>query len=261
MGWVGGFSANFLLYLGRVNKPSETASIPADDAGESKSDAEKRASKRGKKADDDAAAETTRERDRKLVERARKGDNAAFQELFSHYHRRAFSLAYGMVHNSDDALDIVQEAFIKAHRYLDKFEGTSSFYTWFYRIVTNLAIDHIRKHKRARHVDFNDAIAHIDGEGAAGEDSLLPRILGQNPGKALARKEVRKQIGQALEALSDNHRIVLVMRELEGLSYQEMAEIMKCSKGTIMSRLFHARRNMQKLLLEYMEGKKDLKVQ
>ena len=244
-----------------MNKPSENASIPEDDTGESISDAPKRRRRKRGKADDDTAAQTTRERDRKLVERARKGDSSAFQELFQHYHRRAFSLAYGMVHNSDDALDIVQEAFIKAHRYLDKFEGTSSFYTWFYRIVTNLAIDHIRKHKRARHVDFNDAIAHLDGEGAAGEDSLLPRILGQNPGKSLARKEMRRQIGEALEALSDNHRVVLIMREVEGLSYQDMAEIMKCSKGTIMSRLFHARRNMQKLLLEYMDGKKDLKVQ
>jgi len=240
-----------------VNKPSETASIPQDATDERTSDADDC----GREAAEKTSAVTTRERDRALVDRARKGDNAAFQELFNHYHRRAFSLAYGMVHNSDDALDIVQEAFIKAHRYLDKFEGTSSFYTWFYRIVSNLAIDHIRKHKRARHVDFNDAIAHLDGEGTTGEDSLLPRILGQNPGKSLARKEVRQQIGQALEALSDNHRMVLILREVEGLSYQEMAEVMECSKGTIMSRLFHARRNMQRLLLEYMGGKKDLTVQ
>lgn len=249
--------AEFLLYLAEVNKPSETASISHASAGDSDTEPEEGA---GHATGDDADAASARERDYKLVERARRGDNSAFQELFQHYHRRAYALAFGMVHNADDALDIVQEGFIKAHRYLDKFEGSSSFYTWFYRIVTNLAIDHLRKHKRARHVDFNDAIGHSDDESVAGEDSLLPRILGQNPSKSLARKEVRQQIGRALEALSDNHRIVLIMREIEGLSYQEMAEVMNCSKGTIMSRLFHARRNMQQLLLEYMGGEKDLKV-
>ena len=200
-----------------------------------------------------------RAEDRRLVACARDGDEDAFRVLFERYHRRAYTLAYGMVHNSDDALDIVQEAFIKAHRYLERFEGNSSFYTWFYRIVMNLAIDHIRKRKRARHVDFDDTIAHLEGDAPVGEESLLPRMLGQNPSKALARKEIREQVAKALDQLSDNHRAVLIMREFEGLSYQEMSEVMACSKGTIMSRLFHARRNMQRHLLEYMGGRKDLK--
>jgi RNA polymerase sigma-70 factor (ECF subfamily) len=204
------------------------------------------------------ARQTAKAEDFRLVERARGGDDEAFRQLFVRYHRRAYSLAYGMVHNADDALDIVQDGFIKAHRYLDKFEGSSSFYTWFYRIVMNLAIDHIRKRKRARHVDFNDAIAHLESDAPVGEESLLPRILGQNPSRALARKEIREQVSAALTELSDNHRAVLIMREFEGLSYQEMADVMKCSKGTIMSRLFHARRNMQKRLLQFMGGQKDL---
>jgi RNA polymerase sigma-70 factor (ECF subfamily) len=191
--------------------------------------------------------------DNDLVDACRRGDHDAFRTLFQRYQRRAFSLAYGVVHNTDDALDIVQDAFIKAHRYLDKFEGTSSFYTWLYRIVMNLAIDHIRKHKRARYVDFDDALGHGD-EAQLGEDSLLPRMMGSHPGKALVQKEIRERIGAALEELSDNHRAVLVMRELEGLSYEEMATVMGCSKGTIMSRLFHARKNMQKRLLELVEG-------
>ena len=199
-------------------------------------------------ADDDGA----------LVERARAGDHEAFRALYQRYHRRVYSLAYGVVQNADDALDVVQDGFIKAHRHLDKFEGNSSFYTWLYRIVMNLSIDHIRKHKRTRHVDFDDSIDHGQDEGALGEDSLAPRMLGQNPGKSLVRKEIREQIGKALEELSENHRAVLVMRELEGMSYEEMAQAMQCSKGTIMSRLFHARRNMQKRLLEYMGGQKDL---
>lgn len=205
----------------------------------------------------DVDKEAAAAEDAALVERARAGDHEAFRALYQRYHRRVYSLAYGVVQNADDALDVVQDGFIKAHRHLDKFEGNSSFYTWLYRIVMNLSIDHIRKHKRAKHVDFDDSIDHGD-DGALGEDSLVPRMLGQNPGKSLARKEIREQIGKALAELSENHRAVLVMRELDGMSYEEMAQAMQCSKGTIMSRLFHARRNMQKRLLEYMGGQKDL---
>ena len=187
-----------------------------------------------------------------LVRQAKDGDTEAFRQLFERHNRRAYALALGVVRNPDDALDVVQEAFIKAHRYLPKFEGTSSFYTWLYRIVMNLSIDHLRKAKRAQHVDFNDAIAHLEGDNSVGEDSLLPKILGADPGKSLVRKEMREHIRAGLSQLSDNHRAVLVMRELEGLSYEEMAEVMKCSKGTIMSRLFHARKNMQEHLLGLM---------
>lgn len=192
-----------------------------------------------------------------LVDRARTGDEQAFRALFERYHRRAYSLAFGVVRHRDDALDVVQEAFIKAHRHISKFEGTSSFYTWLYRIVMNLSIDHIRRTKRTRNVEFDDAVGQGESD-SVGEESLLPKVLGENPGRSLVRKEMREQIGSALAELSDNHRAVLVMRELEGLSYEEMAQAMGCSKGTIMSRLFHARRNMQKRLLELMGGEKDL---
>jgi RNA polymerase sigma-70 factor (ECF subfamily) len=184
--------------------------------------------------------------DRELVESARKGDRDAFRVLFERYHRRAYALAFGVLRHQDDALDVVQDAFIKAHKYLDKFEGNSSFYTWLYRIVMNLAIDHMRKHRRVKPVELDEQ--HL--EGALGEDSLLPKMLGGNPGRALLDKEIRARIDQALSELSENHRSVLVMRELEGLSYEEMAQAMGCSKGTIMSRLFHARKNMQKRLAD-----------
>ena len=191
--------------------------------------------------------------DLQLVAAVRAGDRTAFRALFDRYHRRAYSLARGVVRNNDDAMDIVQDAFIKAHRYLDKFEGSSSFYTWLYRIVMNLCIDHLRKHRRVHVVDFTDANVR-EGDGSVGEESLLPRIVGGNPSRALMDKEIRARIDTALEALTDNHRAVLVMREIEGLSYEEMAEAMDCSKGTIMSRLFHARRNMQKQLLDLTDG-------
>jgi RNA polymerase sigma-70 factor (ECF subfamily) len=188
--------------------------------------------------------------DHDLVLAARKGDRDAFRTLFERYHRRAYALALGVVRHADDALDVVQDAFVKAHKYLDKFEGNSSFYTWLYRIVMNLAIDHLRKHRRVKPVEFDEARLEEDLPDA----TLLPRILGGNPGRALMDKEIRKRIDAALDELSDNHRAVLVMRELEGLSYEEMAQTMGCSKGTIMSRLFHARRNMQKRLFDLLDN-------
>ncbi len=188
--------------------------------------------------------------DHDLVDAARRGDRDAFRTLFERYHRRAYALAFGVLRHQDDALDVVQDAFIKAHKYLDKFEGNSSFYTWLYRIVMNLAIDHIRKHRRVKPVELDESKL----EDGGGDDALLPRILGANPGRALMDKQIRARIDQALSELSDNHRAVLIMRELEGLSYEEMAAAMECSKGTIMSRLFHARRNMQKRLLDLVEN-------
>src|SRR5689334_23030985 len=186
--------------------------------------------------------------DRELVLAAQRGDRDAFKTLFERYHRRAYALAFGVLRNQDDALDVVQDAFIKAHKYLDKFEGNSSFYTWLYRIVMNLSIDHIRKNRRAQPVELDET--RIDDDA---DDALLPRILGGNPARALVDKQIRARIDQALDELSDNHRSVLVMRELEGLSYEDMAQAMSCSKGTIMSRLFHARRNMQKRLLDLLD--------
>ena len=187
--------------------------------------------------------------DHDLVLAARKGDRGAFRTLFERYHRRAYALALGVLRHADDALDVVQDAFVKAHKYLDKFEGNSSFYTWLYRIVMNLAIDHLRKHRRVKPVEFDETRVEED----RADETLLPRILGGNPGRALMDKEIRRRIDAALDELSENHRAVLVMRELEGLSYEEMAQVMGCSKGTIMSRLFHARRNMQKRLIDLLD--------
>ena len=188
--------------------------------------------------------------DQELVLAVRNGDSDAFRTLFERYNRRAYALAFGVLRNQDDALDVVQDAFIKAHKYLDKFEGNSSFYTWLYRIVMNLAIDHLRKHRRVKPVELDET--RIEDHAAG--DVLLPQILGGNPGRALVDKEIRARIDRALDELSENHRAVLVMRELEGMSYEEMAQAMGCSKGTIMSRLFHARRNMQKRLLDLVDN-------
>jgi RNA polymerase sigma-70 factor (ECF subfamily) len=191
--------------------------------------------------------------DVELVARARSGDRAAFRMLFDRYNRRAFGVAFGVVKNQQDAADVVQEAFIKVHRHLDGFQGNSSFYTWLYRIVMNLAIDQLRRKKKV--TEFDETVRKDD---ALADGATLPQSAHENPARVVARKELTDQLHAALAELPEYHRAVIVLREVEGLSYEEMAKILKVPKGTIMSRLFHARRKMQERLVPYLDG--DLKV-
>ena len=187
-----------------------------------------------------------------LVERIRSGDNKAFRILFEKYHRRAFAVAFGVVKNQQDAMDVVQDGFIKVHKHIGNFQGTSSFYTWLYRIIMNLSIDHVRRHKK-RGIEFDDRIgrevADFKGDGA-----LVPRILGSDPGKTVERRELLEQIQKALNELPEYHQTVIVLREVEGMSYEEMSNVLGVPRGTIMSRLFHARKKLQATLSQYMQG-------
>ena len=164
------------------------------------------------------------------------------------YQRKVYAIAFGFLRNQEDALDVVQESFIKVHRYLGNFEGNSSFYTWLYRIVTNLCIDHVRKNKRHRSLEFDDQLRHDKEPEQVSGIAVRPLTNLGDPAHSLQRREILSAVQEGLKYLSDNHRAVIIMRELQGFSYEEMAKAMGCSKGTIMSRLFHARRNMQKHL-------------
>ncbi len=188
-------------------------------------------------------------RDRELVAAAQKGDRAAFRMLYDAYHRRAFAVALGVVKNPQDALDVVQEAFVKVHKHIDGFQGSASFYTWLYRIVMNLSIDHVRRAKKSKQVDYDDGVARDDAEAAAGP---WPSAESPNPRRTVLRRELSDAIARALETLPEYHRAVIILREVEGLSYEEMAEALDVPKGTIMSRLFHARRKMQEALQGYL---------
>jgi len=187
--------------------------------------------------------------DLNLVKRVRNGDKGAFRELVERYQRKVFSIAYGMVNNREDAMDLVQESFLKVHNNLGRFEGSSSFYTWLYRIVVNVCIDHIRKTGRRIKVDYDDQILR-DGN-VEGDDRIRPSVLNVDPVKAQGRKELLEKIRSALDELSPIHKEAIVLRELQGLSYEEMANVMGVSKGTVMSRLHHARKNLQALLQDY----------
>ena len=192
-----------------------------------------------------------------LVFRASQGDDEAFRTLVDRHQRRAYAVAFGVVRNADDARDVVQEAFIKAHRNLGRFHGASRFYTWFYRIVMNVAIDWVRRQARKSEASYDDRVGRE--EEVEGAENILPHLLGANPARNVGRRELREQMDRALGELSPLHRSVLLLREIEGLSYKEIARAMRCSKGTVMSRLFHARRRMQRLLLGYLGGR-DLRV-
>lgn len=191
--------------------------------------------------------------DAQLVRRAQGEDREAFALLFDRYHRRAYAVALGTLKNPDDAYDVVQDAFIKVHRHLKNFKGTSSFYTWLYRIVMNLCIDHIRKKKRHGATQFDEGASSEDLDVLGGGE-LMPTMLDGNPGKGVFRRELSEAINAALEELPEHHRAVILLREIEGLSYEEMAETLKVPKGTIMSRLFHARKKLQGMLEIYMTG-------
>jgi RNA polymerase sigma-70 factor (ECF subfamily) len=171
--------------------------------------------------------------------RAQRGDGGAFRELVERHRRRAFAIAIGLVRDEEDALEIVQEAFFRVYRGLSSFNGAASFFTWLYRIVKNLSIDLMRRPAWQREL----ALDEVD----AGFDACIDDA---DPADMLRRREIASRIGEALDSLPPYHRGVILMRELEGMSYEEMAEAMGVSKGTIMSRLFHARKKLQRVLVE-----------
>lgn len=194
------------------------------------------------------------ETDKNLVIRAQNGEERAFRLLVERYQRKVYSVAYSMVRHQEDAMDLSQEAFIKAYRNLARFQGSSSFYTWIYRITVNLCIDYLRKSGRVQSVDYDDRIGRDNSE-VDGDGSILPTRLDADPSRSLMRKELIEKMQHALETLSENHRAILLLREVEGLSYEEMAEVLGVSKGTVMSRLHHARKNMQEALGQYVKGR------
>lgn len=190
--------------------------------------------------------------DARLVERCVAGDAGAFRELVELYQRRVYTIAFGVLRNQEDALDVAQDTFVKVHKHLPAFKGESSFYTWIYRIVVNLCIDRKRKKSRAAEVDYDDTLSHTDDGPSDGP--TLATLTIDGPSRALSRKELREHMQIALDKLSEEHRAILVMREVDGLSYEELAETLGIAKGTVMSRLFHARKNFQKHLQRYLDS-------
>ncbi len=188
------------------------------------------------------------EEDRVLIASAQAGDMGAFRHLVERHQRRAFAVAFALVRDENDARELVQEAFLRAYKSLPAFEGGSSFFTWLYRIVTNLSIDLMRRAGR-RTTDLDEGRLDLDEEADL-EAPFLSRLDGADPVDIVRRREIAARLQTALDALPSYHRAVIVMREIDGMSYEEIAQAMSVSKGTIMSRLFHARQKLQRALAD-----------
>jgi RNA polymerase sigma-70 factor (ECF subfamily) len=182
--------------------------------------------------------------DQALVRAAQKGDMGAFEELVARHRDKLYARAFSMMRNEEEALDLSQEAWVKGWQRLAQFQGDSSFGTWMTRIVINLCLDQLRKQKRHR-TDSIEAMSEESG----GVERQMP-VITVNPTAGLERVELRKRIDQALSQLSHEHRTVLVLHEFEEMEYKQIAKTMACSIGTVMSRLFYARRKMASLLAE-----------
>jgi len=186
--------------------------------------------------------------DLSLVSKAKAGAADAFRALVVRYQRKVYALALGIVKDPDLAWDVAQEAFVRVHGHLREFEEKSSFSTWLFRITTHVAIDSVRRERASRKDDVDEVNeAHV----AEGAEGILSTGLGNDPRENALRKELAGKIQDALEALPEKHRTILVLREVEGLSYEELAERLGIHKGTVMSRLFHARKKMQAALRRY----------
>jgi RNA polymerase sigma-70 factor (ECF subfamily) len=167
---------------------------------------------------------------------------AAFEELVGRHRDKIYARAFSMLRNEDEAVDLSQEAWVKGWQRLNQFQGEASFATWMTRIVINLCLDQLRKNKRIRAESIDEM-----NEETGGVERQMP-ILNPNPTEGLERDELRQRIDKALAQLSYEHRTVLVLHEFEELEYKLIAKRMGCSIGTVMSRLFYARRKMAALL-------------
>ena len=181
-------------------------------------------------------------KDEQLVKSAQQGDMAAFEELVARHRDKIYARAFSMLRNEEEATDLSQEAWVKGWQRLVQFQGDSSFATWMTRIVINLCLDQLRKNKRVRTESIDEM-----NEETGGVERQMP-VINPNPTEGLERGELRTRIDKALGQLSYEHRTVLVLHEFEELEYKLIAKKMGCSIGTVMSRLFYARRKMAALL-------------
>ncbi len=186
-----------------------------------------------------------------LVKRCQEGDTEAFDQLVVRYRTRVFGMIYNMVHSEQDAWDLAQDSFLKAWKSIGRFRSQSSFYTWIYRIVMNVTIDWLRKkHVKGSGAEFDDAVQLKEIDPAS---RTVPHADAL-PHERMQHVEIRGRIDAAIAQLSPEHRAVILMKEMEDMQYHEIAEALGCSIGTVMSRLFYARKKLQNLLRDVYEN-------
>jgi len=183
-----------------------------------------------------------------LVKRARKGDLAAYDDLVRRYQERIYATIYHMTSNHEDANDLAQEAFIKAFQALRSFKGGSSFYTWVYRIAVNKTINFLKQRKNRAQMSLDDLDFNAEHD-----PDLVALVSDKTPRREVALAELQEKLNAAMQKLSEPHRLAVTLHDVQGLSHEEIAEIMDCNVGTVRSRLFYARQQMQAYLSDYLQ--------
>ena len=188
--------------------------------------------------------------DKKLIEKAAGGDVEAFEKIIEEYQNIVYSIALRMSGNETDAFDMAQEVFIKLYRNLSKFDGRSKLSTWIYRVASNTCLDELKKRKRIR-----DNTKSLNEEFEMADDSVVLEIKDTKPlpEEEIENSEIKETLNSAILKLSDQHKEVIILRDIEGFSYEEIADITKNSVGTVKSRLSRARSALRKILKEYGE--------
>jgi RNA polymerase sigma-70 factor (ECF subfamily) len=184
--------------------------------------------------------------DRELVARAQNLDTEAYNELIRRYHGKIYALVYNMTSNREDAEDLVQEVFVKAYSALKRFKGDSSFYTWVYRIAVNRTINYVKKRKRRAGISLDDM------DGAIERDPVMVDLSAkESPFRDATLSELQEKLNTALQTLSEKHRTVVVLHDIQGVPHEEIGQMLGVSAGTVRSRLFYARQILQAELAEY----------
>jgi len=183
-----------------------------------------------------------------LVTRARHGDLGAYDELIKRYQERIYATIYHMTSNHEDANDLAQESFLKAYQALKSFKGGSSFYTWLYRIAVNKTINFLKQRKNRQHLSLNDLDFNTEHD-----PDLVALISDKTPRREAGLTELQEKLNAALLKLSEPHRLVVVLHDVQGMSHEEIAKVMDCNIGTVRSRLFYARQQLQAMLADYLK--------
>jgi RNA polymerase sigma-70 factor (ECF subfamily) len=183
-----------------------------------------------------------------LVRKAQGGDMGAYDELVCRYQERIYATIYHMTSNHEDANDLTQETFIKAFQALKSFKGGSSFYTWVYRIGINKTINFLKQRKNRSHMSLNDLDFNAEHD-----PDLVALVSDKTPRREVNLAELQEKLNEAMQKLSDSHRLVVTLHDVQGLPHDEIAEIMNCNIGTVRSRLFYARQQLQGYLADYLK--------
>ncbi|HUD46145.1 MAG TPA: sigma-70 family RNA polymerase sigma factor [Candidatus Baltobacteraceae bacterium] len=183
-----------------------------------------------------------------LVRRAQQEDIEAYDQLVRRYQERVYATVYHMTSNHEDAHDLVQETFIKAFRALKSFKGDSSFYTWVYRIAVNKTINFLKQRKNRVQISLNDVDFNAEND-----PDLVALVSEKTPRRDLNLLELQEKLNGAMQKLSEHHRMVVTLHDIQGLSHEEIGKIMDCNVGTVRSRLFYARQQLQAYLSDYLK--------